>query len=224
MRYFLVVLILGLAGCATPQELTSSAPLHKYRANISITIDGKEFDGMGVTALNGPKKIEIVSQAKLDLLKINSCHRDFKVEKVDKGWFGGSGKKFTYNFVPTEKEKSMWCPLYIQAFDKRGITDWGYLAWRDGFTLPAQMDCNGHTWKFAGVSVCQTQAGLEQVIRFEKPVKYSADSNCKITSTSDRSFNIRSNQDFCLAEFSSDGKEFHRMVLLGYEKDLIRGD
>lgn len=225
MRLLIVTLFFAhaLISCASGMQQTTDAPLYKYRANIQITVDNVEFDGMGVTGLTGPKDIALVSQARLDLLKINTCHRDFTIEKVDKGWFGGSGKKYTYHYVPTEKEKSRVCSMYIQSFDKKGITDWGYLAFRTDETLPAVMECNGRSQRYAGISICQTMAGLDQSLTFDRDVEFEADANCSVKVETKRKYTIRGTKGFCLAEFS-DGKEWHRMILLGYEKNLIRGD
>lgn len=220
MKFALIFLI--LAGCASTQQVTTAGPLYKNRANMQITVDGVTFDGVGVTLLNGPKDISIVSEAALDLLRITTCHRDFTVEKVDSGWFGGSGKTYTYHYEPTETEKASVCPMYIQAFSKDSVTDWGYLAFRTDETLPASMDCNGTNWKFAGISVCQTKAGLDQVIRFDRDVKFTADLICQITQSSPREYIIRGGLGFCFAEFS-DGKVWHRLILLGYDSVLIRG-
>lgn len=217
-----ILMALLLTGCASTQQPTTSGPLYKYRANMQITVDGKAFDGMAVTAL-GEKDISIVSQAALNLLRITTCHRDFSVEKVDKGWFGGASKTFTYHYKPTLEESQGVCPMYIQAVSKDLVTDWGYLYFRTDETLPAQMDCNGTSWSFSGTSVCQTKAGLDQAIRFDHAVKYEADAACKITAVSDKEFKIRGSLGFCYAEFS-DGKAWHRMILLGYDTVLVRGD
>lgn len=188
---------------------------------MQITVDGKSFDGMAVTKLDGPKDITIVSQAALDLLRITSCHRDFTIEKVDEGWFGGSGHQYVYHYDPTEKEIKSVCPLYIEAYSKDLITDWGYVVFRTDETLPASMDCNGTKWKFSGVSVCQTKSGLDQILRFDVPVKFEADPACKITQSNEKEFIIRGELGFCYAEFS-DGKIWHRLILLGYDQVLVR--
>lgn len=219
--YKSLLLLFLLAGCASTQQITTEAPLYKYRANMQISVDGVDFDGMGVTAI-GVKDIGIVSQAALDLLRITTCHRDFTVEKVDKGWFGGSGHQYVYHYEPTEKERSGMCPIYFQAFSKDRVTDWGYLAFRSTETLPGHIDCNGVPTKFAGISVCQTKAGLDQILTFDRDVKFAADANCKITQQTPRKYSVRGNMGFCYAEFS-DGNIWHRLILLGYDTVLVRG-
>lgn len=212
-----------MVNCSSTQQLTVETPLYKNRASMKITVDGITYDGMAVGKLDGPKKIQLISQAALDLLRITTCHRDFSVEKVDKGWFGGSGHLYTYEYHPTDVEKSKVCPMYIQAFSKDRVTDWGFIAFRTDETIPAEMQCNGWWWKSDGISVCQTKAGLDQKIKFDRDVLYEAEPSCSITAKSKREFVVRGSMGFCYAEFS-DGKEWHRLILLGYDSVLIRGD
>jgi len=217
-------------GCLSlkTQQFTDKVPLYQYKPDILITVDGQTFDGMAVTLLNGPKDIQITSKAKLDLLMISSCHRNFTVERVGyKGnWFGvggASAKTFTYHYAPTTIEKEGFCPLYIQAFDKSGITAWGYMAFRTEEALPAKTECNGTGWKFSGVSVCSSRAEFEQAVSFDRPVKFEVSDLCKITEKPGNSFRLRTQKGFCYATFT-DGTDLHRVVLLGYDEALIRGE
>lgn len=216
-----VVIATVLTACSSAQ-ITTRTPLYQYKPDILITVDGRTFDGMGVTEV-GDKDINIVSKAKLDLLMISSCHRNFTKERVDPDWYGGSGKTYTYRYSPTEIESEGFCPLYIQAFDKSGVTAWGYLALRKEERLPAKTQCNGTNWSFKGISVCASRAGFEQGIAFERPVKYTSNELCTITPKSDRTFRLRTQKGFCYATFT-DGIEIHRLVLLGYDEALIRGE
>lgn len=215
-------------GCSSVAQKATRLPLWTYKADIEISVDGKTFDGMAVTKLDGAKSISIRSKARLDLLAISSCHREFTEERVDykEGWFGiggASAKSYVYEFAPTNIEKEAYCPLYIQAFDKNGVAAWGYVAFRTIENLPARTECNGVGWRFSGISVCQTRAGFEQAISFDRAVKIASNELCKIEAKSDREFRVRSGKGFCLATFT-DGVERHRLVLLGYDEILIRGE
>lgn len=234
-----------LTGCVSGQ-LATKDPLYRYRADMKITVDGVKFDGMGVTTLDGPKTITIKSKARLDLLKISSCHREFVKEKIDyeKGWFGLGGKSaidYTFVYEPQPIEKEFHCPLYIEAFQQSDLTRigtmaaWGYLAFRtknnEGIyreNLPATMECNGGAKTFKGISACQARAGMEQAISFDEPIsEYLGNSLCKITKVNEKEFRVRSDVGFCQATFRGttfQGKKrrAHRLVLLGYEDILVR--
>lgn len=240
MLFVVVVSFLLLFGCASSQQAITRTPLWVYKPDIEITVDGKTFEGMGVTKMDGHKVIKIRSKARMDMLKISSCHREFTVEKVDysEGWFGiggSSAKTFTYEFDATQIEKEDFCPLYIEALEKSGergdqsvIAAWGYLAFRTGEALPSKMDCNGIAWTFAGVSVCASRAGFEQAIRFDRPVTFKANNACRVSIKSDREFRVRTDVSqpdkgvgFCLMTFK-DGKDTHRLVLHGWDEALVR--
>lgn len=215
-------------GCASRGQVTDNVALYTYKADIEVTVDSVRFQGMGVTLLNGPKTIALRSKAKLDLLTIASCHREFTVERVDyrSGWFGlggSSSQEYVYQYNPNDIEKESYCPLYIQAYAKSGVAAWGYLAFRTTEKLPAKTECNGASRSFAGISVCQSKAGTEQAITFEKPVRFVANALCKVIPQSDRSFRVRTDKGFCYATFT-DGIDRHRLVLLGYDRVLVRGE
>lgn len=227
MLAMFLTLFVGCALFRKSQEATR-LPLWTYKADVEITVDGKAFDGMAVTT-SGAKPITIKSKARMDLLLISSCHREFSEEKVDweSSWFGLGGKsarKYTYNFVPTEIEKESFCPIYIQAFARNGIAAWGFVAFRTTENLPAKTECNGRVVQYAGISVCQSRKGFEQGISFDRPVRAIGDELCKIKAVSDREFRVRTTaMGFCKATFT-DGKDRHRLVLLGYDEVLVRGE
>lgn len=223
-----------LTGCSMGSMLVDSfkpayqtqgeGPLYKYKADLQITIGGSTFDGMAVTKLSGPIQFSLVSKARLDLLTISSCHRHVTFEKIDKNWFGGVGKKFTYTYSPTSRELEGLCPLYIQAFDRNGVTAWGYIAFRSKENLPTKTDCNGTTWSFSGFTVCQSKAGFIQVERFAEPIKYvEADPSCKLKQISETEFELRPELGFCHVTYSN-GTEFHRSTFLGYDSAFVRGE
>lgn len=196
--------------------------MYNYKPDIEMTVSGERFNGMGVVNL-GPKNIAIVSKAKLDLLMISSCHRNFTIENVDPGWFGGASKQYVYNYTPTPIEREGFCPLYIQAFDRSGVTAWGYMAFRSDEKLLATLECNGKTLSMVGVSVCASKAGFEQGLEFKESVTFAQGPDCDIVKKSETSFRVRSKKGFCLATFSN-GTDIHRLVLLGYNQALIRGE
>ncbi len=229
-----------LTGCQT-QQLAEKEPLYQYKADMEITVDGKTFEGMAVTKLDGPKTISIKSFARLDLLKVSSCHREMIEEKVRwrDGWFGLGGqsaKEYTFVYDPMKVESEFYCPLYIEAYEKGGgfragtMAAWGFIAFRSpegagAENLPARAECNGTLWtKFAGITVCQARTGMEQSISFDRPVRVVHNDKCKIEPKSDREFRVRSTEfGFCRAVFT-DGKDKHRLELLGYTEVLVRGE
>lgn len=225
MKYLLLLSVF-LIGCSQFQSKTESTtdPLYKNKADIAITIGDQKFDGMAVTTLTGNMNIEIVSKAKLDVLIVSSCQRFETYEKLDSGWFGGAGKKFKYNYIPTKIELGDKCPLYFQALDKSGVTAWGYVAFKTTDKLAAEVECNGKSYLSTGFTLCQTKNGFEQGLTFLKPVtKFTASAACGITQLSPTQFRVVPLVGFCNATFT-DGTDWHQLTLLGYEQAFVRGE
>lgn len=231
-----IVFALGLSGCASLGDLSDSikgnvnqksdtAKLYKWRAEMKMTVEGKTYNGIGIAPLRNVNRITIVSSVPLDRLQVHTCARDDVFRDIDENWFGGAGKKFTYEYVPNEKEKQVPCFLYFEAYSNRGLTDWGMIAFIDGQELHASMDCNGRNVPFEGLSACQTQAGLDQVIYFnEEIVDYEADPWCGLLKLSPTKFALRPKPGFCKATMMNEKDKMHRMLLLGYEAVLVRSD
>lgn len=206
-----------LTSCVSFQQPNyAKGPLYKYKADMIMTIDGKTFDGMAVTKLDGEKTITVYSKARADVLIVHTCHRYEKFENL-------KTTDFRYTYKPTAKELEGRCPIYIEAYDKSGLTDWGYIAFRNDEELPASVECNGTNWKFAGFTVCQTQAGLEEAIHFSSPIrKFEASENCNLKQRSDKDFDIKPALGFCNATFT-DGTNWHAATFLGFEQAFVRG-
>lgn len=221
----LVVLIIFLTSCSGLEtKEVNKGPLYRYKADMEIQIDNRTHIGMGSSDLSSSKKIKIKSEARLDVLIVSSCHRYDKYEKVGKKWYRGSQKDYTYQYDPTPIEKETACPIYIQAFDKSGVVDWGYIMFRTDQNLKARLECDGNINNTVGISLCQVKSGLDQAITFDQPIKaYSADGSCNLKQVSKTKFTIRPQVGFCNAEFS-DGKDYHSLTMLGYDEIFIRGE
>jgi hypothetical protein len=139
------------------------------------------------------------------------------VRNIDKGWFDKVSNVMTYEYLPTTHELEGHCPLLIQAFNDKVQKAWGMVMFRSDQNLSAHMDCNGGGITFSGVSICQTKAGLEQLLTFKAPVKFEAEPLCKIEQVDSKNYLVRSGIGWCKASFT-DGKEFHDLIQLGYDQ------
>jgi hypothetical protein len=235
MRAVVLALLCGaLTACAAVPQIANvlfgtdavekypPGELYKYRGELTITVDGKAFEGVAVTK-QGPVNIRIDSKFGLDRIQFTSCGRHDVKRDLESSWFSKT-KNFTYAYTPNEMESQGLCPLYIEAFNKQALAAWGFVAFRKDETLTARVGCNGVEWKFAGYSVCQTKAGLDQSVSFEQDIEdYEADPLCNMKKTSARTFTVRPGLGMCAATFYSKGL-WHTMNLLGYERVLVQGD
>lgn len=229
-----VALSAALIGCAalpsvgnvisgTATELNTPGDLYRYRGELLVTVSGQAFDGMAVTKLTGPITIHIESKFGLDRLQFTSCARQDVVRDIAGTWFGSS-KTYDYQYNPDQKELGGQCLLYIEAFNKASLAAWGMVAFRSDESFPAHVQCNGVNWTFSGYSICQTKAGLDQSISFDKPVvAFRADPLCNMKQIDSKNFDLRPAQGMCVATFH-DGTNWHTLNVLGYERVLVQGE
>lgn len=220
---FIPLFFLGCDFNTAQKHVDSKNSFYHYRADMAIQIGDKKFDGVASVNINEAKQIKFVSKAKLDALYISTCNRLDAYEKADKNWYGGVGKEFKYDFIPTNLEVEDNCPIYIQAVDKSGTTAWGYVAFRGNEMLPALVECNGKQYQSVGVTVCQTQQGLEQAITFNNSVSFIADELCEVKKLTHTRYLVVSKGGFCNVAFS-DGSSTHTMTVLGYKEIFFRGE
>lgn len=214
-----------LAGCATAPKEPMLHNFDYYRAEMVFTIAGRTYKGLAVTPQAQSINIALQSPVALDRLEISSCSRHVVMRDVDQGsggWWGSQDHSTTYQYSPTDIELQGNCPLHFQAFSKDVQKAWGMVFMRNDQSLPSHMSCNGSMdGPWAGISICQTKAGLQEEIKFDLPVKYAATPECLITPQPDnKTFQVRSSGGFCKATFS-DGTRFNDLILLGYSQVVI---
>ncbi len=235
MRTILTVMLLALSGCAAfpgllqmfvgthANEAYPPGDLYNYRAELMITVDGVTFEGMAVTKSLPQTIVHVQSNFPLDRIQFTSCGRQNVVRDFRNNWFSKT-QTYDYDYTPDTMETAGKCILYIEAFSKNALASWGMVAFRTDENLPAAMQCNGETLPKAGWSVCQTKAGLDQSIIFKAPIKkFRSDPGCHMTKVDDEHFNLRPDLGWCAATFY-DGKDWHRLTLLGYKRVLVMGE
>lgn len=222
----IIILIFGM-GCSTAQTITTRTPLYKYRADIQITAQGKSINGMVSIPRSQPTEIQIDSPVEMDLVRISSCNRDVIAEKVRQRegswWFNQVGKQLVYSYQPTDVEHEGFCPIYIQVFDDKLMTAWGFVGFRTNENLKAKVSCNGNQYFALGLDACQSYYSFEQGLEFEAPIKYATRGPCEVKKLSEKILRVRTmTAGFC--ELTAyDGKDFFKFILLGYDEILVRG-
>ncbi len=219
--------MMALSGCATLKSEVNQAtkpdngPLYSDRADMQFALStGQTIDGVGVAKLpSGPVAVKLVSLFKMDRLQVTTCARQ--------DVYNGEKKEFTYDYYPTPAEINGVCPMYFEAYSKKQLTSWGFLAFRTDETIPSQMYCNGQSRQFSGLAVCQTKSGLEQTLNYSVKIDFAeAEPGCNMTTTDNKSFTFKPAKGFCRATFmAKDSKgqpQWARAIVLGYASVLIR--
>jgi hypothetical protein len=235
-----IIMAFLLSGCASlegilkpPLQKSTRTPIYVYKPELKVKVDGVFFEGIGVTIADQyEKQIEIWSDINIDRVDIETCGRIAVCQRnkpcdsnfeLEKGWFGSAGKHMVYSYKPGVTEMGESCPLHVKIFDKNVLSDWFFLAFRNGETLPAHFTCNGQGYKYAGHSVCDTKSGVIQNITFEAvPKKYSVDPQCHMTELDDKkSFEIRPELGLCTGKFYLDGR-WHGLDVIGWDEVIIK--
>ncbi len=234
------LLPLLFCGCSTLKILEGEArqpatrvPLYVYRADLIITVDGVQFDGVGVTSLAELTDIDILSQVTLDRVEVETDGRQDVCESgkvcdenkftIDKGWWGRPGNHMVYHYRPSvvESDKKAPSSIYFRVYSKRDLAAWGFLALRRGEDLPGRIICNGDSISFKGHSVCQTKFGKTQRLIFTASVdEHEADPSCHLITIDAQTFEMRPDVDLCTADFFTGG-HWHKLDLIGYEQSLV---
>ncbi len=181
-------------------------------------ITGTTFLGTGAASLNGPLSIRFISPISMDRLQITTCAREQIIDNA--------GSQYVYNYVPTPDEVKGPCPLYAEAISKGSLTTWFFLGLKSTEDLASHVWCNGEGWRYSGMSVCQSKAGLIQSISFDQPITaFKAEDSCHLTTSDNQTFHVEPDLGFCRITFASKTgvvTHWHRAIFIGYKGSLVR--
>lgn len=238
MKFLIILPMLFLLGCAsTPTQSTNDALAAAqkgavYKYDMSGTVNGTQFTGVGVIPYADKYSMQFVSPVNVDLLSIASCHRDWTAESVATiGWFR-SKVGYSYQYDPSLGiENTGSCLVRIGAYNRdKGQNVWGIIDFENpGRTLPATSFCNGNMQKFNGVSICQSKVGLIQRIVFDSPVMQDVkalDSKCVMSSKDQKVWEYQLPVGECVIEFKETIPPYrlHRHTTVAYTDVIIRGN
>lgn len=224
--------LVSLGGCsqAPLQSALTSGTVYQY--DLSVKVNNQQFVGVGVVPTAQSYELKIESQDSVDLVTVTTCHRDFSAQAViSQGWFKQK-KGYSYTFVPAlglEDRGSCLLRVGMYSKDVGGQTGWAILDFDNGDTsLPAQNICNGSSSTTKGTSICQSKAGLIQILRFDVPVEVATDkleSKCIGQMSMDSgSWTYQIGSGECVIEFREIGGTHrkHRHTTVGYSQTYIR--
>lgn len=238
MKFFTIAFVLFICGCASIPSQPASDALSAaqkgvvYKYDMTGTVNGTQFDGVGVIPYAEKYNMQFVSRVDVDLISISSCHRDWTAESVAKlGWFQ-SKKGYSYEYDPSlgiENQGS--CLVRIGAYNRdKGQNVWGIIDFENpSRTLPATSYCNGNVQQFSGVSICQSKVGLIQRLVFDSPViqdTKALDPKCQMNSKDQKVWEYQLPVGECVIEFKETVPPYrlHRHSTVAYTDVLIRGN
>ena len=195
----------------------------QYRKDLSFKINSSSFKGIAVPNISDKYEIEINSPFKLDLLKIETCHRELSIEGAYyKKRILKNKKVYKFSFKPIEIEQD--CIIEISALSKKNTHSFAFIALNSGFyNIEAKNFCNGNEINSLGVSACQSKEGLVQLIKFKEPV--IVNSNCPMDKIGHNKFQYEIQKNHCVYLFTSKDmlkRRLHKLHTFGYEKIILR--
>lgn len=237
-----------LSGCVS-QSAQKLSPATYYRNDICFKL-GKQslwkrikyrngnnpdknvdFCGVGVLPAQDKYKFEVQSYGKLDYFAMTTCHEEVTTENPDRGIFKKDGRVYV-EYSPT-LEKSLHCPLFIAAYNKKQRHAWGVIAFENPeYKLSAKLECNGYITDSIGVSACQSREGLVQKITFNEPVKLVSPvsgasdrkSECPVIGKDNATEIVYKipNRECVYGFIGLNSKKIHQHYTFGYEEIIIR--
>ena len=195
----------------------------QYRKDLKFKINNSFFIGVAVPPIAEAYEIEIEAPFKLDLLKIETCHREISIQDAFyKKRILKKRNLYKFNFVPIEIEKD--CIVEISALSKKEAHSFGFIALNSGFyNITATNTCNGTKKSSEGVSICQAKKGLIQQIKFKE--KVIPQGNCPIMKINDFKFQYEIKKNHCVFLFTVKDllrRKIHKLHTYGYEKIILR--
>lgn len=228
---FFALLVLSLTRCsstATSQSPGSTSDtIYKY--DISGTINGAPFNGVGVVPFASSYDVKIISPVNVDMLTITTCNRDVAIQgAISVGWFAANGG-YDYQYNPDPVENHGSCLLKLGAYNKaKGQNAWGIVDFETpDATLPAINICNGAIEHDNGVSICQARDGLKEEIVFQAPVMVDTKAlpaQCVPTTKDNLVWDYTMPLGECVVAFMEKIPPYaiHRHDEVGYNEVLIR--
>lgn len=230
----ILLLAIFLCGCSSiPQKLD---PDKFYKRDLPFCVkDIGCYEGTAVLPKKDYYEFEVAPKgdAAVDMLVLNTCHREFTVEGSERSIldyflkvFGKKreGYKLHYTLIPGIEDDGD-CTIRINTFEK----DKGRHAWavfrlqHPKYTLPATVYCNGETRKEVGVSICQSKAGLTQQIKFEEPVMIETDKGCELPKRKETGlYEWKISHGECGYTIRTESGQYHDMLTIGFEGLLVR--
>lgn len=214
----LFLAVLSLSGCAGVDQVLTPGVF--YRRDLKLTIDGQDFEGVGVVAERPRYEIVISPKQDIDALLIKSCHRTISVEKISSGWFGNGKFKYIYEPIPG-LESGRVCPLRIDSYNSsKGKHAWSFLDFRSSaYAVSGTSICNGAVSRFQGAAVCQAHRDLVQKISFDEPIRFAppSPSHCSIPKRVKDGYEYTPVTGECIYLFDTQSGKLGRLVVIGFE-------
>ena len=224
-KIFMVLAVLLSTACTNVTDKVDIASF--YMRDMTMFVNGIEYNGIGVAEVADRYHIRIKAKGTLDVLSIRTCQRRLIFEKAWKKKFFPKKNEFEFIYIPGSKEKETGCGLKFAGYDLDKQHSWGQLLLKNHkYKLIADLECNADVLYHEGVSSCQSERGLIQIISFDSDVYFTTPVGCNEPKIKNGKIEIILSKGECAYVFTSkaDTSLTHILVTLGYDDFLLRKD
>lgn len=225
MRFSLLLSLYFLflfGGCASVNQPLDSNTF--YQRDMKIEGNGYKGDGTLVIPKSDKFKLKLEAKGALDLMTIDSCHRQMVAENAGEHGIFGNKKKAEFDYIPVAGIEDVDCDLLIGGYNIKGKHSWGYISLESPkYSLPAQIKCNGNVYNSNGTTICQSRIGLIQQIIFTEEVRFVEQPKHSIKTEDNKTIEYKTPiGENVIIFMGKNSKKFHKLVTIGYEQILIR--
>ena len=243
MKHLLILAALAVAGCSslTKDVKQEMDPNTRYRRDMVVTANGKNFEGVGVVDPLPVNSFKVTARGDLNLFVRETCAGVITKESAwdvqpeeSRGFFDSlfgsrkveGGRTVTFQYSPEKGlEDGLACPLILAGYDKGGRHSQAFVDFKNPalFQISGRLGCNGKFRAFEGVDVCESKKGLYQVIEFDEAVMVSPDRGCEIGQPKGNRFEFPVNRGDCVYIFKGVGNDrLARITMSGYDEIAVR--
>jgi hypothetical protein len=183
---------------------------------MAFSANGTRYVGVGLLQRATRTVIQFELPPKTRELAITTCHRE-------EFHYPAGAATFSWAYVPT-----MWlenwdtCLITATAFTDSGSTAKALIDWTSNEFLPGTIHCNGtKTDGVKGATICQSRAGLVQMISFTEKVQARGTDRCAAVRSesgqdADWRWFVDISPGLCIYAFRDEKKQLHRLTTYGY--------
>lgn len=211
--------LIAVTSCSSMPAFPASDagfPQVNNRATLQFEAESQKFEGTAV--IDRKSNINFTFHVPKDTVQftVTLCNGEEYFPRPE------NGKPVKWMYIPTMYVGNLKsCFLTATAITKVGETSIGLIEFRQGLeeTLPAVSKCNLRTLNKTGAELCQSRAGLLQVIEFDTEVVYSElTPGCSKLEKAFGAYSYQYNisEGFCVYKFMDKAKRQFRLTTFGY--------
>jgi len=218
MRF--IPLFLLLISCATPapiyisQAMGSSLDTFKIPADLEFSIDGVAYKGLAVVPHKAYREFKFTLPKDTERLFITTCHRRVRI-------FSPTTNPYVFVYQPRPLVENVGsCLMKVESLTKLGAIKSAVIDFTsEKENMEAYNTCDGVTIKTVGATLCQSPAGLKQMIQLSEGSDVVAREGCNpMECTGIYCYYLMNTGDCVYRAVGLKSGKVHRITTRGYQE------